>query len=97
MQCKISTVKKAASICLIVFLSLALFSCVQESTTLEVLVTEADSGIVIQNTGGTDCTVFVQWPSGEQEFDLAIGENVTLEDIQKPVEVSAVSLRDKET
>jgi hypothetical protein len=90
-------VKKVAFICFIIFLSLALFSCAPKSSSLEVFVAEVDSGVMIQNAGNTDCTVFVQWTSGEQQFDLATGESITLEDIQKPVEVSAVSLRDKKS
>ena len=73
-------------------LALALLglSCTPE-TTLEISVTEADNGAIIQNVGNVACLVFVNSSEGEQQFELAVGENVTVTDISHPIEVSAVS------
>jgi len=59
---------------------------------LEISVTEVDNGVIIQNVGNVDCLVFVSSPEGEQRFELAVGESVTVTDIIKPIEVSAVRL-----
>lgn len=53
--------------------------------------TELDNGVVIQNVGNIPCLVFVSSPEGEQQFELAVGENVTVTDITKPVDVAATS------
>ena len=50
-----------------------------------------DNGVRIENVGDVDCLVFVSSPEGEQQFELAVGESVTVSDITKPIEVSAVS------
>lgn len=60
---------------------------------MDISVTETDDGVVIQNTGNADCLVIVTSPDGEQQFELAVGKNVTITDIAEPIEVSAVSLR----
>jgi hypothetical protein len=60
-------------------------------TSLEISVTEVDNGVIIQNVGNVACLVFVNSPEGEQKFELAVGANVTVNNITKPVEVSAVS------
>lgn len=78
-------------ICCIVALSLIGLSCSPEAT-LDISVTETDEGIVIENTGNADCIVFVTSPDGEQQFELAVGKNVTVTDIAEPIEVSAASL-----
>ena len=65
-------------------------SCTPEGT-LGISVTEIDNGVMIENAGNIDCLVFVNSPEGEQQFELAVGENVTLTDISQPIEVSAVS------
>lgn len=65
-------------------------SCAPQAT-LEISVTELDSGVMIENVGSVDCLVFVNSPEGEQQFELAIGENVTVTGISQPIEVSAVS------
>jgi len=58
---------------------------------LEISVTEIDNGVMIENVGNVDCLVFVNSPEGEQQFELAVGENVTVTDLSQPIEVSAVS------
>jgi len=58
---------------------------------LEISVTEVDNGVMIQNVGNVACLVFVSSPEGEQQFELAVGESVTVTDISQPIEVSAVS------
>jgi len=58
---------------------------------LEISVTEVDNGVMIENMGNIDCLVFVSSPESEQQFELAVGESVTVTDISQPIEVSAVS------
>lgn len=77
-------------ICCILALALVGLSCASE-TTLEISVTEVDNGVMIQNVGNVACLVFVSSPEGEQQFELAVGESVTVTDISQPIEVSAVS------
>jgi hypothetical protein len=60
-------------------------------TSLEVSVTEVDNGVIIQNVGNVACIIFVSSPEGEQQFELAIGKNVTVIGISQPVDVSAVA------
>ncbi len=85
--------KTTLLICCIVTLALISLSCTPQ-TTLEVCVNETDNGVVIENVGNVDCLVFVTSPDGEQQFELAIGESVTVIDVLQPIEVSAVSLGD---
>jgi len=77
-------------ICCVFALVLLGLSCAPEAT-LEISVTEADSGVVIENVGNVDCLVFVNSPEGEQQFELAVGESVTVTHLSQPIEVSAVS------
>ena len=77
-------------ICCILVVALLGLSCAPE-TTLEVSVTEVDNGVMIENVGNVACLVFVSSPEGEQQFELAIGESVTVTNISQPIEVSAVS------
>jgi len=77
-------------ICCILALVLVGLSCAPEAT-LEISVTEVDNGVMIENVGNVACLVFVSSPEGEQQFELAVGENITLTDISQPIEVSAVS------
>ena len=42
-------------------------------------------------TLSADCIVFVRSPDGEQEFELAAGESVTVTGITEPIKVSAVA------
>jgi hypothetical protein len=58
-------------------------------TSLEVFRTELDNGVIIQNVGNIPCLVFVSSPEGEQQFELAVGENVTVTGVAQPVDVSA--------
>ena len=81
-------------ICCILALALLGLSCAPEAT-LEISVTEVDNGVMIENVGNVACLVFVNSPEGEQQFELAVGENVTVTDISQPIEVSAVALRDE--
>ena len=60
-------------------------------TTPDISVTELDDGVMIQNVGNVDCLVFVNSPEGEQQFELAVGQNTTVTGISQPIEVSAVS------
>jgi len=78
-------------ICCILALALLGLSCAPEGR-LEISIAEIDNGVMIENVGNVDCTVFVTSPEGEQQFELAIGQNVTVTDISQPMEVSAVSL-----
>ena len=64
-------------------------SCTPQAT-LEISVTELDSGVIIDNVGNVDCLVFVNSPEGEQQFQLAVGQNKTVTGISQPIEVSAV-------
>jgi len=77
-------------ICCILALTLLGLSCAPEAT-LAVSVTEIDDGVIIENTGTTDCIAIVTSPEGEQQFELSIGQNVTIASISEPLEVSAVS------
>jgi len=44
----------------------------------EVSVTGVDNGVIIQNVGNHPCLVLVSSVEGEQQFELAVGANVTL-------------------
>jgi hypothetical protein len=44
----------------------------------EVCVTGVDNGVIIQNVGSIPCLVVVNSLEGEQQFQLAVGANVTL-------------------
>ena len=59
---------------------------------LTVSVTEIDDGIIIENLSGVDCIVFGRSPEGEQQFELDVGERVTVTGITKPIELAAVRL-----
>jgi len=83
--------KAAFLICFILALVLVGLSCAPEAT-LAVSITEIDDGVVIENTGTADCIAIVTSPEGEQQFELAVGENVTVTDTSQPIEVSAVTL-----
>jgi hypothetical protein len=68
--------------CILALAMLALIGLSYTSYTVgissEVLVTGIDKGVIIQNVGGTPCLVFVNSLEGEQQFELAVGANVTL-------------------
>jgi len=76
-------------ICCVLALALLGLSCAPEGT-LEILVTEVDNGVIIQNVGNIACLVFVSSPEGEQQLELAVGKNVTVTGISQPIDVSAV-------
>ena len=57
---------------------------------LSISVTEVDDGILTGNLSTVACTVFVMSPEGEQEFELAAGESVTVTGITGPSEGWAV-------
>ena len=78
-------------ICCILALALLGLSCAPEAT-LEISITEVDNGVMIENVGNVACLVFVSSPEGEQQFELAVGANVTVTDISQPIEVAAVTL-----
>ena len=90
-------------ICCVLAVALSGLSCAPEpgqsisltEGSLSISVTEVDSGVMIENLSGVACIAFVNSPEGEQRFELAVGENVTVTDISQPIEVSAVTLRDK--
>jgi hypothetical protein len=44
----------------------------------EVSVTGIENGVIIQNVGSTPCLGIVNSLEGEQQFELAVGANVTL-------------------
>jgi len=60
-------------------------------TSFEVSVTDIDNGVIIQNVGNVACLVFVSSPEGVQQFEVAVGKNVTITDISQPVDVAATS------
>jgi hypothetical protein len=78
-------------ICCALALALIGLSCTPESV-LEISVTGIDDEVLIENVGNIGCLVFVTSPEGDQQFQLAVGKSVTVTNISKPVEVSAVSL-----
>jgi hypothetical protein len=57
---------------------------------LGISVTELDDGGFIENASNVDCLVFVSSPQGEQQFELAVGQNTTVTSMSQPIEVSAV-------
>ena len=77
------------------FLALALLALLGLSytpgTSFGVSVTDIDNGVIIQNIGNVACVVFVNSPEGVQQFEVAVGKNVTVTDISQPVDVSATS------
>ena len=80
---------------LLVGLVLLGLSCAPQGT-LDISVTELDNGVMIENVGSVDCVVFVNSPEGEQQFELAVGQDVTVTGISQPTEVSAVSVKSGE-
>ena len=86
-------------ICCVLVVALSGLTCTPEDSlsisvtedALSVSATLVENGVMIENVGDVDCLVFVSSPEGEQQFELAVGESVTVSDITKPIEVSAVS------
>ncbi len=60
-------------------------------TSLAVTVIDIDNGVMIQNEGNIPCLIFVNSPEGVQQFQLAIGANVTVTDVTRPIDVGATS------
>jgi len=56
----------------------------------DISVTELDNGVMVKNVGSVDCIVFDSSPEGEQQFELAVGQNRTVTGISQPIKVSAV-------
>jgi hypothetical protein len=59
--------------------------------TLEILTTELDNGVRVENIGNVDCLVFITSLEGQQRFELPTGQSIIVTNITKPVEVSTVS------
>ena len=82
-------------VCCILALVLVGLSCVPKGT-LEISVNKIDNGVMIENVGNIACLVFVSSPEGEQQFELAVGESVTVTDIfhsaQKTIDSSLGSM-----
>ena len=85
--------KKAFLICCIAALALIGLACTPEAA-LGISTTAIPDGVVIENTSNVDCIVFITSPEGEQQFELAIGRNVTVTDISRLIEVPTSSLQD---
>jgi len=85
--------------CRVLVLALSGLACAPQtlpsiSTTddsLSVSVSEVDDGIMTENLSTAPCIVVVSSPEGEQRFELATGENVTVTGITEPLEATAVS------
>jgi hypothetical protein len=56
-----------------------------------VAVGDIDNGITIENVGNVACLVFLSLPEGVRQFQLAVGENVTVAGVAHPVDISATS------
>ncbi len=53
--------------------------------------TEVEAAILIENLSGVACVVFVSSAEGQQEFQIAAGESVTVTGITGSIRVSAVA------
>ena len=87
-------------ICCILVVALSGLTCTPEDS-LSISVTEGalsvsatliENGVMIENLSSVDCLVLVSSPEGEQWFELAVGESITVIGIAKPIEVAAVRL-----
>jgi lantibiotic modifying enzyme len=87
--------KKLFLLCSIAVLALVSLSCAPEAR-LEISANEVDNGIIVENLGSVACIVYVKSLDAEQEFELAVGESRLIIDLAKPIEVSAVSSKDKQ-
>ena len=52
---------------------------------MEISVAEIDNGVIIESVGETDCLVFVSSLEGEQQFELAVGDSITVKSSSKSV------------
>jgi len=92
--------KATSLICFILALGLLGVSCTPEAAlkvivgddAISVTATLVENAVMVENVGDVDCIVTVTSPEGEQQFELAVSENVTVTNISQPIEVSAVSL-----
>lgn len=92
--------KATTLICCVFALALVGLSCTPEvgleisvtEDSLSISVTEVDDGVMIENLSSVSCLVlvFVASPEVEHEFELAVGERVTVTGITEPIEVAAV-------
>jgi len=87
-------------ICCILVIALSGLTCTPEDSlsisviedALSVSAMLVDNGVTIENVGDVDCIVVVTSPEGERQFELAVGESVTVTGITEPIEVEAVTL-----
>ncbi len=85
-------------VCCILAVALPGLTCTPEESpsisvtedSLSLSVTEVDGGVMIENVSGVNCIIFVRSPEGEQRFELAAGESITVTGITKPIEVAGV-------
>ena len=89
------TVSMRIAILMCCILGLAMLALTGLSYTLGISfgfsVSDMDGGVVIQNTGSIPCLVFVSLPERVQQFQLAVGENVTVTGVAQPIDVSGTS------
>ena len=86
-------------ICCILALALLGSSCAPEAAlevsvsddTISVTATLIENGVMTENVGDVDCIVFVSSPEGEQQFELAVSESITVTGITQPIQVAAAS------
>ena len=87
-------------ICCVLALTFSALSCPLDTDpgisvteeSLAIRVMEVEGGITIENLSGVACIVFVRSPEGEQEFEVAAGESVTVTGITPRIEACSVSL-----
>jgi hypothetical protein len=84
-------------LCCVLAFSLVGLSCSSEppltisfDDAISIAAATTEDGVVIENTGDVDCILFVRSPEGEQQFELDVGESVTVADVTEPVEVVVV-------
>ena len=81
-----------ATLAIVLVVSILLgLSCAPE-TTLDISVTQLENGVMVKNVGNVDCLAIVNSPEGEQQFELAVGQNTTVTGISQPIQVSVVGL-----
>jgi hypothetical protein len=74
----------------LVFLTLTSLS-YTPGTSLKIFRTELDNGVIIQNMGNIPCLIFIGSPEGVHQFQLAVGADVMVTDVTKPIDVAATS------
>jgi hypothetical protein len=86
-------------ICCILVMALLGSSCSPEAAlevvagddAISMIATLMGNMVMIENVGDVDCVVTVTSPEGEQQFEVAVGENLTVTNVSQPIEISAVS------